>query len=251
MTAALRARESARPDRLFDDPYAARLAGPEGEALLREFGDNVTIAIRTRHYDAKITESPLTQRVWLAAGMDSRAYRLTFPPGTRLYELDRPAVLSLKASLLPDAPACERIPVPVDLADDWVTPLREAGFDPEVPTFWLIEGLVMYLAAADVTRLLARVSEVSAAGSELLVDFAGTSLLTSPMMQETLRQYAEHDMTWRYGTDDPESLLEPLGWRPDVKMISEVGKALNRWEYPVVPRHVPGVPQGYFVHATR
>jgi methyltransferase (TIGR00027 family) len=141
--------------------------------------------------------------------------------------------------------------VPVDLADDWVTPLRDAGFDPSLPTFWLVEGLVMYLTDAQVTRLLATVTGLSAAGSELLVDFVGTSLLTSPMMRDMLKQYADHDMTWRYGTDNPEGLLEPLGWQLDVKMISEVGTELGRWEYPVVPRHVPGVPQGYFVHATR
>ncbi|GAB3872795.1 hypothetical protein GCM10029964_011830 [Kibdelosporangium lantanae] len=140
--------------------------------------------------------------------------------------------------------------MPVDLADDWVAPLRAAGFDPGLPTFWLAEGLVMYLAAAAVDRLLSTVTGLSAPGSELLVDFVGTSLLTSPMMQDMLKQYADNDMTWRYGTDDPQGLLEPLGWKTDVKTISEVGRELGRWEYPVVPRGVPGVPQGYFVHAT-
>jgi methyltransferase (TIGR00027 family) len=249
LTAALRARESARPEPLFTDPYAARLAGETGEALLRDFGDNATIAVRTHFFDARVTASPLPQLVILAAGMDSRAYRLDFPPDVTVYELDRPEVLELKGSLLADATPCHRVPVGVDLATDWRPALHAAGFRPDVPTRWLVEGLTQYLPAVD--TLLDHVTAVSAPSSELLIDFVGQSLLDSPAMRPMLDQFAAMDMTWRFGTDQPEDLLEPRGWRADVTPIGDVGTALGRWPYPSVPRGTPGVGQGYLVHARR
>ncbi|GAA3048961.1 hypothetical protein GCM10020000_31750 [Streptomyces olivoverticillatus] len=110
LTAALRARESARPDRLFDDPLAASLAGDTGRALLDEFGDVPAIAVRTRFYDDALTrlctaDDGPRQLVLVAAGMDSRAYRLDLPVGTTVFELDRPELLAVKETLLADAGA--------------------------------------------------------------------------------------------------------------------------------------------------
>jgi methyltransferase (TIGR00027 family) len=249
LTAALRARESARPDRLFDDPFAARLAGPTGTRLLAEFGDNSTIAVRTRFFDDALTATGLSQIVIVAAGMDSRAYRLGFPAGTTVFELDRPEVLHLKEELIAPSATCRRVPVGVDLAGEWPAPLLDAGFDASRPTCWLAEGLMQYLTEPDVRRLIEHITALAAPGSQLLVDFVGQSLLDSPMMQPMLKQFAEHGMTWHYGTDRPEEVL--AGWRTDVTLISTVGNELNRWPYPAVPRDTPGVGQGYFVRASR
>jgi methyltransferase (TIGR00027 family) len=243
LTAALRARESARPDRLFNDPFAARLAGPTGEDLLADFGDNAAIAVRTHYYDDKITNTAPRQLVILAAGMDSRAYRLTFPEGTTVFELDRPEVLALKAELLADATPIHRIPVGVDLAADWPTPLREAGFDQDQPTCWLVEGLVQYLTEPQVGQLLDNITTLSAPQSELLIDIVGSSFLESPLMKPMLDKFAQRNMTWYYATDHPEEPLEARGWTPEISLISTIGTDLDRWPFP------PQVGEGYFIHA--
>ena len=147
LTAAARARESARPDRLFDDPWAAALAGPEGVAFLKRFeeagripgvpplGENPYIAIRTRVLDdfmtAAVAALDARQVVIVAAGLDTRAFRLAWPDGTRVYELDHPDVLAAKQSTMDAAgavPRCDRRTVAVDLAQPWAAPLQAAGF---------------------------------------------------------------------------------------------------------------------------
>lgn len=250
LTAALRAVESRRTDRLFDDPFAVRLAGDDGVRLLNAFGDNETIAVRTRWYDDTLLASGLRQVVIVAAGMDTRAFRLALPAETALYELDRPDVLHLKDRLLADVPPrCHRATVGVDLADDWATPLLAAGFAPGTPTCWLVEGVAQYLAEADVLRLLDRLTELSAEGSELIMDIVGQSLLDSAPMRPMLDRFAEYDAPWRFGTDEPERLVTGRGWRPTVTLISAVGNQYGRWPYPEVPRGTPGVGHGYFLRA--
>lgn len=265
LTAAERAREAARPDRLFDDPYAEVLAGRAGRGLLRELGgalpfDNPTIPVRTRFFDDALTRIAalgLRQFVLLAAGMDTRAYRLGLPSEAVLFELDRPESLRLKEELFAGRPGggprphCARRPVGVDLAGDWPSALTAAGAQPDEPTCWLVEGLTQYLTEPDVHRLLDRITELSAPGSHLLVDFVGRSLLDSPTMRPMLDRLAERGMAWRYGTEEPERLLARRHWRPTLTRMGTVGTELGRWPFPDAPRGTPGVPQGYLVHAGR
>jgi methyltransferase (TIGR00027 family) len=256
LPAALRAAESARPDRLFHDPFAARLAGAAGEELLDQLGmrDSPIIPVRTRYFDDTITGTAaggIRQIVVVAAGMDTRAYRLGLPDDTVLFELDRPNLLRLKGELLGAAmPSGTREPIGVDLATNFTVPLVDAGFRADRPTCWLVEGLTQYLTESDVHRMIDRISSHSAIGSHLLIDFIGTSLLESPAMSPMLDRLAERSMTWQYGTEEPETLLEHRGWRATVTRIGTVGTAMNRWPFPDAPRGTPGVPQGYLVHAT-
>jgi methyltransferase (TIGR00027 family) len=168
-----------------------------------------------------------------------------------VFELDRPEVLRLKEELLTGPARCRRVPVGVDLAANWTTPLLAAGFAVDRATCWLIEGLVQYLTEADVLRLLDRVTELSAPGSEMMIDFVGQSLLDSPALRPMLDWFADRGMTWHYGTDQPEELLTSRGWRPEVTLVSDVGNKFNRWPYPSAPRGTPGMDQGYFVTAIR
>ncbi|MET9358661.1 SAM-dependent methyltransferase [Streptomyces sp. NPDC006617] len=264
-TAAERARESARPDRLFHDPLAEALAGEQGRALAasmagQEGGENPWFAIRTRFYDDAIVDSvklrqAVTQVVSLAAGMDTRAYRLALPGGLAWYELDRPDLLALKDQMLTEAGAatrCLRRTVGVDLADEWTGPLRSAGFAPTRPTLWLVEGLIFCLEPATVRRLLDDLTRLSAPGSEILVDTVGRSMLDSPHTQALRDRLAQEGCPWQFGTDRPEDeLLEPRGWRATVHLYSEIGSRLGRWPHPVVARDTPGVPQSFLVHGTR
>jgi methyltransferase (TIGR00027 family) len=147
--AAVRARESARSDRLFEDPLAEVLAGPEGFDLMNrmeaDLGENPTLVIRPRFFDdalvGALADQEIGQVVILAAGMDSRPYRLDLPI---VFEIDRPVVLELKESRLAAVsakPRCRRIIVGADLNREWAHELLRAGFDAEVPSIFLAEGL--------------------------------------------------------------------------------------------------------------
>lgn len=261
--AAIRARETERPDALFRDPLAAILAGDEGFALDRrmaELGDsaNPAVEIRTRYFDDLLPraarERGLAQVVLLAAGMDSRAVRLEWPAGTRLFELDRPELLALKERLLAGAgavPRCDRRVVGVDLAGDWPPGLVAAGFEPKERSLWLAEGLLVYLPERAVEALLARVRDLAAPGSVLACDVVGRSLLTSPWMQTWLRRLEEHEFTWVFGDDDPEGLLRRFGWDASAVRIGDAAAHFGRWPYPPVPQGARGFPSSYLVTATR
>jgi methyltransferase (TIGR00027 family) len=260
LVAAIRARESARDDRLFNDPFADTLAGDAGRELLAaaiaSAGERATvqIVVRTRFLDEALLRATAegTQVVILAAGMDARAYRLPWPDGTTVYELDQPAVIATKARLLEGAEArCRRVPLGIDLADDWPAALQTSGFDPGQPSVWLIEGLLQYLDERAVRTLFERLDALSAPGSTLLYDVVGKVLLDSPVMAPLLTSMAEQGSPWLFGTDSPGELAEDLGWTAVVTDVAQPGNDWNRWFVPVTPMSVPGVPRGYFVVARR
>jgi Leucine carboxyl methyltransferase len=162
LTAAGRAVESRRADRLFEDPLAEALAGEEGfrlMALWRLPGmpeENPTIAPRTRFYDDLVIEAVadrLGQVVLLAAGMDTRAFRLPLPAEVIVFELDLPELREQTQAILEQQHAesrCHRIVVPADLAnDDWPQALATAGFDDTAPAVLIAEGLSWYLTGVD------------------------------------------------------------------------------------------------------
>lgn len=105
----------------------------------------------------------------LAAGMDARAYRLPWQPGTTVYEVDQPRVTTIKDERLAgEQPRCHRVTVGIDLADDWPKALRSYGFSSSAPAVWLVEGLLQYLEASDVGALFTRIDALSAPGSRAL-----------------------------------------------------------------------------------
>ncbi len=186
--------------------------------------------------------------------MDTRAFRLAWPQGTTVYELDLPELLALKQARMDTArvqPRCRRVTVGVDLRGDWTQALRAAGFQQTRPAVWVAEALLVYLDQRVVQWLLADLARLAALGSWLLVDVAGESLLQHPWMQDRLRSLADVGTPYRFGTDDPEGLLAGYGWQASVVQYGEDGANFGRWPYPVVPRDVPGYPRGYLVAARR
>ena len=131
---------------------------------------------RTKYFDAYFADAVaagVRQIVVLAAGLDSRAYRLPWPDGTVVFELDQPKVLDFKRDVLAehgDSPRADRREVAVDLRDDWPQALAESGFDPSVPTAWIAEGLLIYLPATAQEQLFGGIDALSSPGSWVAVE---------------------------------------------------------------------------------
>jgi methyltransferase (TIGR00027 family) len=257
LVAAIRAEETKREDRLFEDPFAEALAGPEGRAALarhRAVGPSIPIIeVRTRWYDealARAAAGGVRQFVILAAGMDARAYRLSWPAGTRVFEVDQPDVIAEKARALSHATAkCERVAIGSNLAEDWPQRLTAQGFDRNARTAWLVEGLLQYLERAGVEALFARIDALSAPKSVALYDVVGQSLLDAPQLAPMLQAMQELGAPWRFGSDDPAALLGT--WEAAVTEPAVVGNAWKRWPFPAAPPEARGVPRGYLVEATK
>ena len=209
MVAAARAVETDRPDALIRDPYAKLLVTNAGAGVLWEAMLDPSMAAKVEAIDAEsaamvqhmrsyqavrtnffdtffnnaVTDG-IRQVVILASGLDSRAYRLDWPAGTTVYEIDQPKVLAYKSTTLAEngvTPAADRREVPIDLRQDWPAALRAAGFDPSARTAWLAEGLLMYLPADAQDGLFAQIGELSAVGSRIAVE-------TSPLHGDERRQ---------------------------------------------------------------
>jgi methyltransferase (TIGR00027 family) len=264
--AAARARESERADRLFDDPLAAALAGPEGLAWLermetaaRSDGPGLYPVIRTRFFDDFLLDScrrlGVRQVVLAAAGLDTRAFRLNWPSRTRLYELDLPEVLDIKEDVIDKTgakPDCERHTVRVDLRDaTWPEALLASGYHPERPSVWLIEGLLYYLTRSAVHKLLENVRSLTATGSLLGLDVMNRGLFFSLVAWPLQAALARLGAPGRFGTNDPERLMARHGWEADVTQPGEEGANFGRWPRPMLPREVPSLPRSFLVRARR
>ncbi|WP_326950515.1 SAM-dependent methyltransferase [Amycolatopsis sp. NBC_01307] len=273
MVAAARAIEATRPDSLAHDGFArhfvraARASGewpvhwhdvPGGAAnplwgrLGRYFG------LRTRVLDDFLlgaVRAGAGQVVLLGAGLDSRAFRLAWPAGCPVFELDRPDVLAFKQDVLDDLGAtasAARTTVAVDLCEDWVRPLREAGFDPRVPTAWLAEGLLLYLPADAERRLITTVDRLAAPGSCLAYEVKlGVEYRTSAIYRSTKEQIGV-DLTALFDAEprpDSAAALRAGAWETSVRtpfdlavehgagLVPERHDALasNRWVFAAKP----------------
>lgn len=258
-TAAVRAVETAREDRLFEDPWAAELGGPEGRAWIeaRTPESVLPLVIRTRYYDdwlsAAMRDAAVRQVVVLGAGLDTRAWRLGWPPGTVLFELDQAAVLARKAEVLDKAgaaPRCERREVQADLWGDWLSRLLDAGLAPR-PTAWLAEGLLFYLPDELLVRIVGEVTASSAPGSQLGFDIVNPAVLASPFTKPWVDMQAAAGAPWLGTLQDPIAFLAEQGWRASLTQAGQPDANHGRWTLPVVPVDVPDFPHYWFVTARR
>jgi methyltransferase (TIGR00027 family) len=148
-------------------------AGPEFDRQRMAEG----MAVRTRYFDdffTAATDAGLRQAVILASGLDSRAYRLSWPAGTVVFEVDQPQVIEFKTRTLNDlgaTPTADLRVVGVDLRNDWPAALRAKGFDVATPTAWIAEGLLVYLPPNAQDQLFDNIASLSAPGSRLATEF--------------------------------------------------------------------------------
>jgi methyltransferase (TIGR00027 family) len=259
-TAGVRAQESAREDRLFDDPWAAALAGKEGaEWIEQRSADSVVpMVIRTRFFDdflQRITlQNAIRQVVLMAAGLDTRAFRLNWPEGTRLFELDQAPVLKYKEQVLRSAgarPACQRQTIDADLTGPWKERLIKAGFDAQHPAGWLLEGFLFYLPNESVMHVLDEVTSLAAPGSWMGFDVINSTMLTSPWTRQWVEMQANSGAPWVGTLDDPEGFLAARGWKASLTQAGAEDANYGRWPYPVIPTTMPDMPHNWFVIAQK
>jgi methyltransferase (TIGR00027 family) len=196
MVAAARALATEETDPIINDPFAAPLVRAVGLDFFRRLVDGEivatdprngdernlqletdSIAVRTRFFDdffLNAARDGVRQSVILAAGLDARAYRLSWPLGSVVYEVDQPKVIEFKSttmSTLGAAPAADRRAVSIDLREDWPAALRSSGFDVTQPTSWSAVGLLMYLPPEAQDRLFDNITALSAPGSKLATEY--------------------------------------------------------------------------------
>ncbi len=269
MVAAARALASQEPDPLITDPYAAPLVRAVGIEFFTKLVDGVisptdsdddgaaramtdVMAVRTRFFDDffldavapattsdNATAAGIRQAVILASGLDSRAYRLAWPAGTAVYEVDQPNVIGAKTATMDEigaSPTADRRAVAVDLRDDWPAALKAAGFDATAPTAWSAEGLLIYLPPEAQDRLFDDVTALSAPGSRLATEFHPDG---GAMLGDRAKTVTDH---WReHGFDvdfsgliyggDRTSVVDYLcahGWQVSARPRTEVFAAYGR-----------------------
>lgn len=187
---------------------------------LRRFAD--VMAIRTHYFDnffLDATRAGIRQAVILASGLDSRAYRLRWPAGTIVFEVDQPQVIDFKTTTLAGlgaAPTTDRRTVAVDLRDDWPTALQKAGFDNAQRTAWIAEGLLGYLSAEAQDRLLDQITAQSVPGSQFATEvLRDINRLNEEELRGRMRRLAERFR--RHGLDLDMSGLVYFGDRTDAR----------------------------------
>ena len=266
--AARRAMASKGPNPLIDDPFAEPLVNAVGvEAFIKMMNGDIELtdddpaftsqrlaegmAVRTRFFDnffTDATKAGVRQAVILAAGLDTRAYRLPWPDGTTVYEIDQPQVIEFKTRTLADlgaAPTADRKAVAVDLRDDWVGALSNIGFSTERPTAWIAEGLLGYLPPDAQDRLFDTITTLSFSGSRIgtgyVPDIRDRIAKRGKEISERWRRLGLNvnwaDLVYDGERNDATEYLAARGWQTTVHTTPEL-YAANGFEFPDAPSMV-------------
>jgi methyltransferase (TIGR00027 family) len=262
MVAAARAIASTGDGALISDPYAEPLVRAVGVDFFTRLAtgdlkpadldaDSASIgmqrmtdnmAVRTRFFDdffaTAATNAGIRQAVILASGLDARAYRLPWPAGTTVFEIDQPEVIEFKSTTLAEfgaEPTAELRTVSIDLRYDWPSALKAAGFDPAAPTAWSAEGLLGYLPPEAQDRLLDTITELSAPGSRVAIESGPTSIDEADRekalerMQEASQRWRDHgfdldfaDLVYLGDRNEAGDYLAERGWRLTRRTVTEL-----------------------------
>jgi methyltransferase (TIGR00027 family) len=259
IVAAARAIANRADPQLINDPFAeplvravgvdvlTRLAsgelspadlGGDATAGVQRLADNM--AVRTMFFDdffLDATAAGITQAVILASGLDSRAYRLPWPAGTMVFEIDQPDVIAFKSRTLAELgaqPTAGRRAVAIDLREDWAAALEQAGFDPSRRTAWAAEGLLGYLPPNAQDTLLDTITSLSAPGSWFATESARTPdpadvERTRARMQTVAEHWREHgfdldltELVYFGERNEAEAYLAEHGWQMSGISIGEL-----------------------------
>jgi methyltransferase (TIGR00027 family) len=245
---------------LIDDPYAEPLVRAVNTDAVTRLLDGGTqqedgtftvqqaaeaMAVRTRFYDELFTTAVATgvrQAVILASGLDTRAYRLRWPAGTVVYELDQPTVIEFKTETLARLgahPTAERRAIGVDLRNGWPKALLANGFDRSKPAAWIAEGLTIYLAPEAQDQLFDDITRLSAPGSHLATEYLRDAAVFSDSRSErVLAGYRSSgldteltDLVYAGRRSDVLEFLTARGWEMSSQTLEEA-YAANGFELP-------------------
>ncbi|OBJ85156.1 SAM-dependent methyltransferase [Mycobacterium gordonae] len=245
------------------DPYLTGLLENPGSS-----DDETTFprlyGVQSRFFDDFFTnagETGIEQAVIVAAGLDTRPYRLDWPSGTTVFEVDLPKVLEFKSRVLDDLgarPAARRVEVAADLRGDWTAELTRAGLDPKVPTAWSVEGLLPYLTGDAQEALFARIHEHSAPDSRIATGALG-SRLDHDQLAELERAHPGVDMSGDVDFSaltyenpaDPAQWFEEHGWSVEPVRNTLTLQAGYGLTPPAVDVKVDSFMRSQYVTATR
>lgn len=249
--AAARALEATRDDALVRDEWAAALVEASGRSVPfpatwpRDLSQvsplersmllgSSYLGLRTRFLDDELLEGGLAQIVILGSGLDTRAWRLDWPDGTTVFELDGSPVLALVARVLGGvAASARRVPIEADVTDPWASKILAHGFDPRRATHWVLEGLLPYLSAHDQAALLDDIVLLSAPGSRAVIERA-VPIEDTPATRERLETFAlatglpMDEVLARTDPPDPVAVLEAAGWRAESRVLAELERRYDR-----------------------
>jgi methyltransferase (TIGR00027 family) len=255
----------------LDDPFAEPLVRAVGVSFLTRLATGelaaeevdvdgaafslqhmpTAMAARTRYFDAFFADAAaagIRQAVILASGLDARAYRLDWPAGMTVFEIDQPAVIEFKATTLAGlgaAPKADLRTVAIDLRDDWPTALKAAGFDTTAPTAWIAEGLLGYLPPEAQDRLLDSVTALSTPGSRIATEAVPSGNLDVDLdaarekMRESTAKWREHgfeldfsELGFHGERNDVGEYLDARGW---TSVGTPMGALLVSNGFPALP----------------
>jgi len=262
MVAASRALAAQGPDPLIDDPFAEPLVRAVGITFFTDLvnGDVVVgsedpemdprkmaeqVTVRTRFFDdffLDATGAGIRQAVILASGLDARAYRLPWPEGTVVFEVDQPQVIEFKTATMAElgaTPAADHRTVAIDLRGDWMKALRDNGFDDGAPTAWIAEGLLVYLRPEAQDRLFDNIAALSAPSSRLATEFIPDLSPFSDGRSEKIKdRWRRHgvdldlsDLIYHGQRSHVLEYLTQLGWLPAAQTTAQL-YTVNGFIYP-------------------
>jgi methyltransferase (TIGR00027 family) len=253
--ALMRAQESAQPDALIHDPYAAAFVAaaprpfddvpdPDGRLAELEVAFRADVAIRTRFFDdfaLSACARGIRQVVLLGAGLDSRAFRLDWPSDARVFELDLPGVLAFKDSVLQQesaAPRCLRSTVAVDLRDNWVDALVGGGFDVGARSAWCAEGVVAYLTPDEAVALFETVTRLCTPASELAFERASTSDDSALATTSAIPSMGDVASMWHETSAGVAPWLREHGWTTTTHDRADLARRYRREPGPTTAEFV-------------
>jgi len=255
----------------LDDPFAEPLVRAVGVSFLTRLATGelaaeevdadgaafslqhmpTAMAARTRYFDAFFADAAaagIRQAVILASGLDARAYRLEWPAGTTVFEIDQPAVIEFKATTLAGlgaAPKADLRTVAIDLRDDWPAALKAAGFDTTAPTAWIAEGLLGYLPPEAQDRLLDAITALSAPGSRLGTEAIPTNAdvdieAAREKMRVTTDKWRDHgfdldfsELGFEGERNEVDKYLDARGWQ---SVGTPMSALLSAHGFPAIPQ---------------
>jgi methyltransferase (TIGR00027 family) len=288
MVAAARAVATKADNPLIDDPFAEPLVRAVGiEFLTRWANGDIDAAdvdaaddawglqrmadlmgARTRYFDGFFHDAisaGIQQAIILASGLDARAYRLSWPAGVTVFEIDQPEVIEFKNARLANLaaqPTAELRAVPIDLRHDWPTALRAAGFDAGQPSAWIAEGLLAFLPPDAQDRLLDNITELSAPGSrlaaEIFVNRRDDGAPATDMVAAASERWRAHgfdvelaDLRYDVERNDVAEYLDGRGWQTQVRTLNELFVENGLPEIPPTASNLATPSDNYYCTAVR